>query len=153
MNLYLLMLICILAIFHRGQGRISSLAYAIIFATQAVTCDALEGLDFFLSAAVADTLILIVICSMAPVSRLSDILVSVTMLSWINNAVGAVLWNYNQPLDPYYSACTTLYILVALSMLWEDATHDTGRGFISSVFRFVGAPGLALRRAIHGEAS
>ena len=152
-NIFLLCLISALAIFHRGAGRMAALTYAILMVLQSISCDALEGYRFFVGCAIFETAILIVLCSFSKISRLSDILITVACFSWITSAMGALLWHYSIPLELYYYACTTLYVIAATTMLWEDGTHDQGRDAVSCIFRGIRYPGMVIRRTIHRAAA
>jgi hypothetical protein len=153
LNIFLLCLISVMAIFHRGAGRSSAFIYASCMVSQALISGKLEGYEYFISCAMFETIIIVLLCSFSAPSRLTDILISITCLSWIVSATGASLWHFGYNLDPYYYSCTALYIVAATTMLWEDGTHDNGRCFVSRVFRVISYPGLILRRSIHGKAT
>lgn len=152
MIVYLLLLICTLSLFQPDKDRTAGMTYAIVCALHFVACESVDGGWYFLSAAAADLLILSILCFRAPVTRLADRLITISMLSGVVNTIGFILWDNNQSIYPYYYSCVTLYVIAALSMLRRDSACDHYNSLYNGFFRALGRPGYALRSALRRQA-
>ena len=145
---YLILLILVLSLAQDGKGRIAALVFAIVCGGHSVLFGGLEGTAYFLSAAAADVIIVCFLCFKVPVSRLSDLLISISLLFWSVNSVGWLMWYFGQPIEPYYYSCLTLYLLTILSLLRKDGACESGINIFNSCFRYLGRPGYALRSVL-----
>jgi hypothetical protein len=156
-NLYLVITIFLLSFTQTGKGRLSALIYATILVIATIVSLPAEGYQFFLTSAFADFIAVVVICSTSlkyATSRISDILISLSICSGAINAFGAFTWYSYEPLIQYNIMCMIVYSIAVMTLLLKGEAHDAGGSYIFAVFRVIGYPGFAIRSFIrNGEAT
>ena len=123
---YLIIIICILALFQSKSKWMVACVFAIVTGLHSITMSSLEGFWYFFSAGVCDALVVGYVARFGKVTKLSDAIMNICVISFFANVYGWILWTNYLPVDSYNLTITALYLIAIFSLLSKERAHDFG---------------------------
>lgn len=124
----LVVAILVIALFQKtAERRFPALVFAFFTWLHCVALSGGEGLLYFFTAGLCDVAIISIIASWAKITRLSDALITISLVSIISNFYGWISWVNYLPVKSYNIFIMALYLIAILSLLWKDCAHDYTR--------------------------
>lgn len=122
---YLIIFICILSIFQTtAERRFPAMVFAMMCGFHSIAFSTLEGFWYCFTAGTCDLIIIGVICCCAIVTRLSDRLIMLSVISIFLNVYGWLLYEFYLPVYIYNTSMTALYFIAILFLLRKDCAND-----------------------------
>lgn len=122
---FLVTIIFIAAIFQKSaERRLPAVAFAFFTMLHFLVFSQLEGFGFFFTAGLCDVAIISVIATHAKVSRISDALLNVSVLSVFLNVYGFVLWVNYLPVISSNNSIIALYLITIFYLLSRDSSYE-----------------------------
>lgn len=117
----LVVIICILALSQSSHQRaVIACIYAAVVGLHSLAFYDCGGELYYLSAALADLVIIAVISVWAAPSRLAENLIDISLISICLNAFGFIVWCSKLPPESYNISYGALYLIAILALLRED---------------------------------
>ncbi len=125
---------------------------AFLFAAHDIFLSDLDGLEYFGSAALIDSLVIILLSSIKPIPRLVLSLQAACLASIVVNFVGWWLWVRYLPSDVYVMSMTAIYTWIMVSLIKKDRNYVGGypRNSSNTRFHFAGHTSISYRNQNKG---
>lgn len=134
---YLIIIICILALFQSKRNWLVACVFALVSGFHCVAMSGLEGFWYFFSAGACDVLVVGYAAYFAKATRLSDALMNICVISFFANIYGWILWTNYLPVETYNYTITALYLIAIFSLLSKERAHDFGHSKQNSGLRLL----------------
>ncbi len=120
--------IFIVALFQPNTDRrFPALIFAFFLWLHCAAMSELEGFWYFFTAGLCDVAIVAMIACWSKVSRLTDSLITLSIMSVVFNFYGWLLWISFLPVYSYNYSITALYLIAIISLLRGDCANDYSR--------------------------
>ena len=128
MIIYLALIICILSLLQKGDERFfPAVAYAIVNIGHYLLFDWwADGYTYYISAAVADVIIMAWIMSISRISNTAISLMRVCIAEVVVNFGGWALWWHHHEPSAYNAVFIGLHLWVILILLGKDKSDERG---------------------------
>lgn len=150
----LIIAVFIVSFCRESHVRLPGLILGLMAATNyaLVVTFAIEGFLYCFTAAMCDVLVIYLVTSYAKITKVSDVIIAISVVSIILNFDGWLLYAYELPLEAYNYSIAALYLIAILSLLRGDCANDySGNLKRHSGFRLFADKCRAFCRALSKE--